>query len=372
MRKYNHVKLNIEGVNLKRLIKNLYKNKIDIYDLNFNSPKNLVITINQKDYKKSKTYLKEYRVSVIKRYGINNIFNFGLVHIGLLIGLFFFFVIIFLNNNFLSTIYITGNSRISNAQIINFLGQKKIKQYTFFNNINVEKLESELENNFNDISLVSVIKKGTNLIINIKEKLNVDEILTSSDIISDVNGQIIELNIIQGYTKFKVGDSVKVGDILVNGYDFNGENKVKCKALAYIKMKVWYSSSYTFLDEELVLERTGKVITNTYYNIFNKMLPMKVKKINFVKYEKETKTQYLFNNFLVPIKIYSEKFYEIKENLVKNDFSLQKNDIIDKTIREAKKNIKDESSIQNITTEIQDTTNGKIVTSYVEMLWEYN
>lgn len=372
MRKYNHLTLSIQGVNLKRLIKTLYKNKIDIYDLNFVNYKNVELTLNYKDYKKAKVFLKDYRAKIQSRFGFCNVFHYFLLHIGLIVGIFIFVALNFLNNNYLSKIYITGNSRISNAQIVNFLGQKNIKTNSFFSKINTEEIENSLENNFSDISLVSVIKKGTNLIINIKEKLFVEDIVSSGDIYSSVDGQIVELEIIQGTTKFKVGDSVKKGDTIVAGYVYNGENKVDCKALAKIKLKVWYSYSYNFYNEETTLKRTGKVINNTYYQIYNAKIPMKVKKINFQKYEKETKTSYIFNNLILPIKLYSEKFYEIKENLIKNDFSLQKDAIIDKTIKEAKKLVPKNTEIKNVSTEIQDTDFGKIVTSFVETLFEIN
>lgn len=369
MRKNNHLTLNIEGVNLKRLLKNLYKNNIDVYDVNFVSYKNVQLTIKNKDYKKIKKYLTDYRFNILNRYGLCYLKNYAIIHIGFVIGLFIFFMLNFFNNNFLSTIYITGNNRIANSDIISFLAENNIKTNTFFNNINTDALEINLENNFEDISLVSVIKKGTNLIINIKEKLFIEDIMTNSDIVSEYDGQIIELSIIQGTSKFKEGDIVKKGDIIVNGYLMSNDKKIQCKAIANIKMKVWYSASFTFLNEEIKSERTGKIIKNTYYNLFNKTIPIKVKENTFSCYEKEIKNEYLFKNFIFPIKIYTEKFYEIKENLIKNDFSLQKDAIIEQTIKEATEKVPKNIVITNITTEISDTLNGKVVTSYAETIY---
>ena len=52
----NRIGIEIFGVNLKRLIKNLYKNNIDIYDLEWQSFKDLKIVINSSDLKNNKTY----------------------------------------------------------------------------------------------------------------------------------------------------------------------------------------------------------------------------------------------------------------------------------------------------------------------------
>jgi len=370
MHKFNHITLDIHGVNLKRLIKTLYKNKIDIFHLVFLDHKNLEITINYNNLKNIKPLLKDYNYKIKSRYGLNFFKNYLFSHLGLIVGAVCFIVILFLNSNFLSQIYITGNSRISNNEIISFLGQQNIKANTFFNTFDINEIENKLESNFDDISLVSVIKKGTNLIINIKEKIYVEDVLSRTDIICGEDGKILELNVIQGTSNYKVGDSVKKGDILVNGYNLVGESKVECKAIANIKMQVWYSSSITFNEEEVITKKTGKVISNSYFQIFNKKFLAKTHKVDFKNYIKEEKTQYLFNNLIVPIKLYTQKFYEIEEILQKNDFSSQKDAIIEKAKLQAQNLVPTNLEVINKIVEIQDVPQGKIVSVYLETIQE--
>ena len=377
---YNRMEISIEGLNIKRLIKNFYKNGIDLYEFNLLSHKNLVVTISVKDYKKKKKLLGDYRVTITKRYGLSFLKNFSLTRVGVILGFVAFLVLSFFNNNYISKIFIYGNNKISSTEIKETLKNNGVSEKTFFNNINVENLEVELENSFEEISFVSVIKKGTNILINIKEKLFTEDSLASNDIISPVLGQIVSMEVVSGTPLRKVGDTIKKGDAIVGGYLESEGKKVLCNAIAKISLRVWYSSSVEFFEVETKIERTGNMIEQAYYEIFNKKIPVKsvqkLKKSNkkeaksFEKYEKEQKTYYLFENNLLPIKIVKEKIYEIQETFVKNDFLSQKDAIIDKTKKEALEKVPNDKEILDIKTDITDFEFGKIVTTYIETMVE--
>lgn len=368
----NRLKINVFGVNLKRLIKTLHKNNIDIYGLEIVSHKELFFEINAKNLKKIKPLLKNYEFKITKRFGISYLKDFFINRFALMTIFVIFFVALFLNVNFLGNIYIYGTKQLNSSEIEAYLKSVGIQKNTFFNNINIEELEVNLENEFPNISLCSVMKKGTNLIINIKEKIEVTDLFSKSNILAQQSGQIVELNVVQGTAKFKVGDSVNKGDIIVEGVILNAGKEVECKAIAEIKMKVWYSESVNFYNEEIVTNRTGRKIENTYYEIFNKTFKIKEQNVDFEKYEKEEKTCYLFKNLIVPIKIHREIYYEIEENLIKNDFSLQKNAIIDTIVNKASSIVPKDEEILNTKVEISDTDFGKIIYCYVETIISFN
>lgn len=363
----NRLELQILGVNLKRLIKNLHKNNIDIFNINQINHKEIYLTINAKDLKRIKPFLKDYEFVITKRFGLSYLKDFAIKRLGLCVLIALFFIVLILNNNYLGKIYIYGTKQIESTKITEYLQTFGIRQKTFFNNIDLEELETSLENKFSEISLCSVIKKGTNLLINIKEKIETD-LLNSSNIVASENGKIVELSVVQGTAKFKVGDSVKKGEIIIEGYSFNGEEKVECKAIGTVKMKVWYEKSQNFVCEEKVVSKTGNKIVNSYYEIFNRRIKMKVRENNFTDFVKETKSEYLFKNLLIPIKIYKETYYEIKENLIKNDFSLQKDAIIDTIIKETSELVPKDVEILDTKIEISDITGGKIITCYIETI----
>lgn len=367
----NRIEIKVLGVNLKRLIKNLYKNNIDIFNLNMLSHKELNLTIDAKNLKKIKPFLKDYDYKIAKNYGISSLFDALKIRFGLCAILILFFVALFLNYNFLGKVCIFGLSQTSETDIKTFLATKGIKSNSFFVDVDCETLEVELENKFPQISLCSIIKKGTNLLINIKEKIATDDLLSKSDIVAPESGKILNLLVVQGTSKVKVGDSVKKGDVIIEGVTQSNGEQIACKALGKIKMQIWYSQSFTFVEEEKVFEKTGNKVVNSYYEIFNKRFKIKTKVNNFETFEKETKCEYLFKNLLIPIKIYKEIYYETKENLIKNDFSLQKDAIIDTIIKQTKAQIPFDATELDSQIEISDTSNGKIISCYIETVQEF-
>lgn len=360
----NTIKINIVGVNIKRLIKNLYKNDVEIYELNQISYREIEIIIKSNKLKQAKNYLKDYKYSIKNYYGLSFLKNFSLKHLGIVAGIIFFIALNIISANILTNIQVVGNDRIEKKQIVEVINKNGMSVGNFIKNFNADKIEDSLEQNFDDISFVSVYLKGTSLIVNIKEKLYVEEIESSSDIVATENGVITKLSVVQGYTKFKVGDVVKKGDKIIEGKI----GELNCLAIGEVEMKIWYSSSITFYETETKLERTGKSVTNSYFKIGNNKFRIKLNEINFENSEKEESERYIFNNLIIPIKIYREKFWELEEKVVKNDFILQKYDIIEKTKNNAKLLVPNGVTVLSEKTEITESENVKVVTTYLETL----
>lgn len=358
----NTIKINIEGVNLKRLIKNLYKNNIEIYELKKISHKQIEIIIKSNKLKLAKEYLSDYKYSIKNYYGLSFLKKFSLSHLGIVFGLVLFIAINILSANILTNIQVVGNERIESAEIVKVINKNGIRIGNFITNFNADTIEDSLEKNFENISFVSVYLKGTSLIVNIKEKLYVEELESSSDIVATENGVITKLSIVQGNSKFKVGDIVKKGDVLIEGKI----GDVRCLAIGEVEMKIWYSCSITFYETETKLIRTGKSITNSYFKIGNNKFRIKQNNNTFINYDKEDSEKYIFNNLIVPIKIYKEKFWELEEKVVKNDFNLLKYDIIEKTKNNAQLLVPKEVQVLSEKTEIIESDNTKVITTYLE------
>jgi len=360
----NTVRLKIQGVNLKRLIKNIYKSDFEIYNLNQISSRELHITIKANKYKKFIDNFKNYNIEITKRYGLNFLGDFSLKHLGLIIGIFIFLAVNILSSKILMNIKVVGLERINEAEIRKTLKNSGIFEGKFLLNIDTKNLAKNLENNFDDISFVSVFYKGNSLIINIKEKLFIEELENTCDIVAKNNGVITKLEVVQGKTNFKVGDIVKAGDVIIEGKI----NDISVQAIGSVEMKVWYSASKTFYENETVRVRTDKSFTNSYFKFYDNKFKIKEHKNKYEFYEIETNEHYIFKNLLIPIKIYKENYYELKEISVKNDFNLQKHDIIEETKNEALKSVPKGMEVLDIKTEISETQNGKIITTYIETL----
>ena len=271
--KTSSARVKIYGVNISKLYKLLKKNNIAMVDICRENYKTIYFTVGSHNLKKLFALLDKscYTISVVEYYGIKKATEFFKIRFGYIIGLALFIVLIIMSNLFVSDIKIYGNNKVTLQEIYACLSQNGITKGSAITKCDNEKISTILTNSFDDISLVSVLKKGTNIVINIKEKQSVSdsEEANCDDIIAKFDGVVLELKVMQGTACIKVGDHFKKGDILIKGSfkDIDG-NLVTCKAQGSVKAKLMLTSEIEFKNQMEVFVRTGKTITSSYYSLF--------------------------------------------------------------------------------------------------------
>lgn len=169
-------KIKIYGVNISKLYKILKSNNIEMENIERIDYKTIYFVVFATKIKKLFAILKDscYTITVIEYYGLIKYFQFFKKKLGYVIGSVLFLMVLIVSNFFVSSIKIYGNSILSSQTIMDVLKQNGIEQGKLISNIDEESIENLLSNQFEDISLISVIKKGTSIIINIKEKQSIN------------------------------------------------------------------------------------------------------------------------------------------------------------------------------------------------------
>lgn len=123
-----------------------------------------------------------------------------------------------------------GNLRISEEQLTDYLEDCGVLIGTPIRKLDYEALEEGLREQFDVITWASVVRKGTTLIIRIREREHTEvsgQYSDKTDIVSDVSGTVISMVVKEGVPLVKIGDTVETGDLLVCGavpiYDENSE-----------------------------------------------------------------------------------------------------------------------------------------------------
>ena len=191
--------------------------------------------------------------------------------------------------------------------------------------------------NFDDVSLVSVVKKGCSLIINIKEKLKNEEmenLNNLSPLVATEDGIIKHINLIQGTLCINEGDIVKKGDKLVLPYTIDSEGKqIPITPKAEILAEVWITGISKHSESEAKVTRTGNYILSRETSLCGIPIFSNNVENTYSEYEVETRENYLSSKFL-PIK-YKETFYfETICDIINIDFNAVK----EKKLEEAKNN----------------------------------
>ena len=246
--------------------------------------------------------------------------------IGIIVGFLISIIILFLLSGKLFYIKIMGSYTVLEKEIlkdINALG------YGFMTGTpkNTAEIEDILIKNHN-FSMVSCVVKGNVLIVNIKEELpDIDKDFVQ--IISDDNCIINSIKVYAGTTKFKDGDLVKKGEVLVEPYYYENGNKVMIKPSAEISFTQIKTRTYNFKSFEMKNIRTGRSITcKSEFLMGDKSLFSTKNNVDFALYEIENKDSYL-SNYLLPVRVKKEVAYELKTIEIKRNFEDEKDVIIE-------------------------------------------
>lgn len=331
------VLLSLDGCNLERTLNFLCNKNIELFGVERTGTKTAKIFVKPKDKQQAIKLLKEKNIKITseKNFGFFKTYSFFKLRWGFLVGAFLAISLFVVLSNFLLKIEIYGTESLNSNEIIKVLKENKISAFKNLNNISSKEVEEILIENFEDISLVSVVKKGTSLIVNIKEKLKNEEfenLYAQKPILASEDGIIKNINLIQGSLNVKVGDIVKKGDVLVLPYTVDSAGKqIPICPKAEILAEVWFTGTAKHSQTETVVSRTGRVLKKRETSLLGMPIFCGGEENVFEQFEVEEKENYLSTQIL-PIK-YKETFYfETKCDIIEIDFS----DVKDKKIEDAK------------------------------------
>ena len=117
-------------------------------------------------------------------------------------------------------IHIDGNVKNSTPQLLEFLDQQGITHGIRKNQVNCTRIADLLRKKYPDITFVSARVQGTRLLLTIQEENLTEDIQQTNspcNLISDLDGEIVNIVIRNGTPLVKTGDICKQGDILVSG-----------------------------------------------------------------------------------------------------------------------------------------------------------
>ena len=114
----------------------------------------------------------------------------------------------------------------------------------------------------NDIAWIGIELKGTNAIVKLVKAEEKPEIVDENEycnIVSDKNGVITKINAQDGTANVNIGDTVSVGDVLINGWmegKYTGVRYVHAKG--EVEARVWYTMNKTIEYTTTEKQYTGK------------------------------------------------------------------------------------------------------------------
>ena len=324
------LKISVKGYYIERFINICKNNKITIWNLKRKNSIELNLNVRIKEFKeickiakktgcKIKIKNKKGIPFLLHKYKKRKIFFILLILLVLIIGL---------SSCFVWNVEIKEENGYELENIREDIEKAGLKSGVFKGKINAKEIINKIRLERKDIAWMGIELKGTNAIVKLVKSDEKPDIINEDEycnIISDKEGIITKISVQNGTANVKVGDTVKKGDILVNGWmegKFTGIRYVH--SLAEIEAKVWYTESikipykitetrYTENEEE----KYGIKFNNFQINFTKKYSKFKI----YDTIETENKIK-LFSDFYLPISIVKtiykeqekiEKTYSVEE-----------------------------------------------------------
>lgn len=236
-------------------------------------------------------------------------------------------ILIALSSNFVWNVEIVEENGNELENIEENIQNAGLKVGILKSKVNTKEIINKIRLERKDVAWMGIEMKGTNVIVRLVKADEKPDIIDENEycnIVSNKSGVITKINAQNGTANVKVGDTVKEGDVLINGWmegKFTGVRYVHAEG--EIEAKVWYTETEKIPYNLTQTQFTGNTESKYCIEINNFQINFPKKYSKFKIYDTiETKNKIkLFSNFYLPISIIKTTYKE-KEK-VKKQYTIE-------------------------------------------------
>lgn len=323
----------IQGVNQEKFF-NLVSKSYKIFDVQRFEKNHSSFKVKLRDKKSVRNLILDNNFKILSEKSCGPVFLLSkfFASYGLIIGILFCFTFSVLQFNMVKKIEVWGEC--DEQAVSKFVADNLNSK--FKNQLDCRQIELLIKNNFEDFSFVSVAVIGQTLVVNVKTSISPPEMDgVFSPMVSEYDGVVREISLIQGTLCVNVGDIIQKGQILVEGFVINSEGeKMNIEPRAEILLDVWAEGESVHYQEKLITYRTGKTLTRTSVSLYGHEFYTNNVTSNFAQYETESFSKVLAKNNILPFIFTSTTYFETRTELVESSFA----DCQEQIINEAREN----------------------------------
>ena len=316
-----YLEVTIEGYYIERFINMCRKKQIMIWHLKRKKEIQLDFRIAIQDFKEVCRIAKKTKckIKITAKKGFPFLLNRYKKRKVFFIFLILIVFLTLLSSYFVWNVEIVEESGQELENIAQDIEEAGLKTGQWKSSVDSKEVINKIRLKRNDIAWMGIELKGTNAIVKIVKADEKPEIIDEQEycnIIADKAGIITKINAQAGTANVKVGDTVNVGDTLINGWmegKFTGIRYVHSKG--EIEAKVWHTKYKNIPYDTLERIETGNIekqytikLNNFKINLHKGVSKFKI----YDTIENENKMK-LFSDFYLPISIIQTIHKEIQE-----------------------------------------------------------
>ena len=264
----------------------------------------------------------------------------------IMFSLLFFIFFIVLVNQFVWDIEIRGNETVKTSEILSALEEEGLKIGTLKAKINQRDIKNKVIIKLNTLSWLWIDKKGSKIVVDVRERLPVPEIFNPDEytnVVSAKDGIVDSLIVRNGIPVVSPGDTVLKDTVLVTGKipTSSKPNIRYLQADAKVYARIWYEKKEKFSRISTVYNKTDN--KKTYYTIkaYGKEIPLFHKNNAPFKHFEISEKKHELNFFgkYLGITLFAKEYNEV---IPKNELHTEES-IVSEGIKKLKEKIENEA-----------------------------
>ncbi len=350
-----YIRISIEGYYIERFINICRNNKIAIWNLKRDKNVKLELNVGIKDLKRVAKIAKKTKckMRITKKKGLPFLFNRYKKRKLFFAFLIAIIIILAISSNFIWNIQIVEEDKDTMGNLYQDVIDSGLTIGTMKSKINTKDIINKVRLKRDDIAWMGIELKGTNAIVKVVKATAKPDIIDDEDycnIVSDKQGIITKISAQNGTIAVKVGDTVNVGTILINGWmegKYTGIRYVHAKG--EIQAKVWHTKSKKIPYNTTERTETGKIENKYKIKINNFEINLSKRLSKFEIYDTivmENKFK-IFSDFYLPISLIKTTNKEVKEEQKNYEIEEAKNLGIEQLQDELNNEIENKEKIVN-------------------------
>lgn len=349
------VRVEVEGIFPERFLNLCATQGVEFWDLERVSDNSLRATMNTAAYRRVDQIAEsaQCRVRTVRREGAPFFLRRFKKRYFLLAGMLVCIGLILLSSMYIWEIKVTGNSTISEGEILAALDEVGMGIGTWGLSVESSAIRNEMLNKVDRLLWIAVNVKGSRAEVIVRERTDPPEIIdpkAPADVITVKTGIIESINDYSGVALYDVGDTVIAGQTVVSGEVTSGFGTTRyVHALADISLRTWYDYSAQMPAGVLQKSYTGNEIVKKSINIAGILVKLHFSTgINYSEYDKITvESRFDLFGLSLPITVITTRYVEYTTEEITLDSSFVEEELQQALLEKLNSRLADESSIVN-------------------------
>ncbi len=207
------------------------------------------------------------KLKVLEKKGLIFFLKRNRIRVGIMIGASVFACITIILSQFIWSVSLIGNVDLEQEYIMEHFTEYGVKVGSPIKVLDDKEIAEKVVSEIEELSWASVNRKGTSVVIEVREKTKAPESYddkTPTNLVASEDGVIISIDSLYGVEEVKVGSAVTKGDLLISGIISHADGKETfVHADGYVKALVKYKQSFCgddFFTYNQLLEKKRKCL----------------------------------------------------------------------------------------------------------------